>query len=503
MSQAQGANQNQEILSFLQKHVKIFHKSKEASLESLVKESKLIRFRANQAIVKQGEYGESFYVIISGAVSISVTSEEGKVTPIRDMAPGDFFGELAVMGQGLRTANVSAKDDNTVALEVHKIPFQKALKADHSLKDEMDKIFNSRVIGSFVRRLRYFQGVSDKLMNRMIDNAQIKTYKKNETIYKEKDFPDGYFLLKVGNVKLSRARSADGSFQEAKDVQLQDLQKMMKGGGEDLTTKPQSVVAYYNEGDFFGDVGAPLRPGTAWALGRVEVIKLRENDIQEIIKEFPSVAGHLSRSDTADAKQLENDGKPSEAGAKAPSKTMFVMIDDMMKGGMAQAESALVIYMDRCIRCGNCSRSCQARHGVSRMVRRGPTIRRRKKLEDTKKGHELILFPTSCRHCIDPECMIGCPTGAISRDRLGEVFIKDFCIACGNCARRCPYGNISIADGVPIVGQSGKTKRMAVKCDQCRDHSEASCVYNCPRGAIFRINPNEYFPEMKKIRDQF
>lgn len=137
------------------------------------------------------------------------------------------------------------------------------------------------------------------------------------------------------------------------------------------------------------------------------------------------------------------------------------------------------------------------------MVRRGPTIRRRKKQENRKAGHELVLFPTSCRHCIDPECMIGCPTGAISRDRLGEVFIKDFCIACGNCARRCPYGNISIADGIAIVGQPGKKKRMAVKCDQCRDYAEAACVYNCPRGAIFRINPNEYFPELKKVREAF
>jgi ferredoxin len=44
---------------------------------------------------------------------------------------------------------------------------------------------------------------------------------------------------------------------------------------------------------------------------------------------------------------------------------------------------------------------------------------------------------------------------------------------------------------------------MAVKCDQCRDFAEAACVYNCPRGAIYRINPNEYFPEAKIVREQF
>jgi CRP-like cAMP-binding protein/Fe-S-cluster-containing hydrogenase component 2 len=487
MTQPQAADQSRELVSFLGKHVKIFQKSKETAVEGLVKESKLLRFRKEQAVIKQGEYGESFYIVVSGQVGISVTSEDGKVIPIRDMGPGDFFGELAVMGQGLRTATVSAKGDDTVLLEVHKIPFQKVLKADHALKDEMDKIFNNRVIASFVRRVRYFQGVDDKLMQKMIDNASIKTFKKNETLYQEGELCDNFYLLKVGNVKLTRKR-ADGS---------------------------QGVIAYFNEGDFFGDVGSPNRRGSAWAIGRVEAVALKMMDIYAILQKHPDLEKHVARSDT-DSGQGSKDqppapgvgGDPNALNKMKQARTVMMAVDQMMSEGIVQAESALIIYMDRCIRCGNCSRSCQARHNVSRMVRRGPTVKRRKgkNIEEMNKNvgkHELVLFPTSCRHCIDPECMIGCPTGAISRDRLGEVFIKDFCIACGNCARRCPYGNISLADNVAVVGQPGKTKRMAVKCDQCRDYAEAACVYNCPRGAIFRINPNEYFPEAKQVKEAF
>ena len=41
--------------------------------------------------------------------------------------------------------------------------------------------------------------------------------------------------------------------------------------------------------------------------------------------------------------------------------------------------------------------------------------------------------------------MIGCPTGAITRDLQREVFIQeDICIGCGNCASRCPWGNIAM-----------------------------------------------------------
>jgi Fe-S-cluster-containing dehydrogenase component len=60
------------------------------------------------------------------------------------------------------------------------------------------------------------------------------------------------------------------------------------------------------------------------------------------------------------------------------------------------------------------------------------------------KLNNVILVATSCRHCEDPTCMIDCRTGAISRDFTGEIFIRDACIGCGKCARKCPYGNISI-----------------------------------------------------------
>jgi electron transport protein HydN len=85
--------------------------------------------------------------------------------------------------------------------------------------------------------------------------------------------------------------------------------------------------------------------------------------------------------------------------------------------------------------------------------------------------------------------MIGCPTGAITRP-LGtlEVTIdKATCIGCGNCVRRCPWGNIhQMPYDSPSLGQN---INLAMKCDLCvgRDAGPA-CVQMCPHGAAVRVS---------------
>jgi len=54
------------------------------------------------------------------------------------------------------------------------------------------------------------------------------------------------------------------------------------------------------------------------------------------------------------------------------------------------------------------------------------------------------MFAQACMHCEDPVCMLGCPTGAIHRDHeSGLVQINpQTCIGCKTCAESCPYDNI-------------------------------------------------------------
>jgi ferredoxin len=96
--------------------------------------------------------------------------------------------------------------------------------------------------------------------------------------------------------------------------------------------------------------------------------------------------------------------------------------------------------------------------------------------------------------------MIGCPTGAIQRFPNGDVDINDNCIGCDNCARKCPYGNITMRP-LPEKQQKDGVVKRAIKCNLCRGYSYSNCVHECPRGAVLRVDPLRYFDELALVME--
>ena len=100
-------------------------------------------------------------------------------------------------------------------------------------------------------------------------------------------------------------------------------------------------------------------------------------------------------------------------------------------------------------------------------------------------------------HCVDPVCIIGCPTGAIHRDAdAGQILINpDTCIGCATCANSCPYGNIKMVDIRDTSGQfffdeeSRTPIQKATKCDLCIDQiGGPACQRACPHDAMYRAD---------------
>jgi Fe-S-cluster-containing hydrogenase component 2 len=165
-------------------------------------------------------------------------------------------------------------------------------------------------------------------------------------------------------------------------------------------------------------------------------------------------------------------------------------LERFLTQGLMEAQSLLVLDLEKCTRCDSCVRACADAHdGVTRLVREGLRF-------------ENFLVATSCRQCRDPLCMVGCPVGSIRRKQSLEVIIEDWCIGCGLCAKNCPYGNINLhpftvmaeADGTGKRAQVVKEK--ATSCDLCTNHAEPSCVYACPHDAAHRVDPNKFFQQV-------
>jgi CRP-like cAMP-binding protein len=66
---------------------------------------------AGSAVVKEGDDGDRFYVVLSGVLGVS----QAAMGPRRVLRPGDYFGEVAVAMGVPRTASVRALTPSVVA----------------------------------------------------------------------------------------------------------------------------------------------------------------------------------------------------------------------------------------------------------------------------------------------------------------------------------------------------------------------------------------------------
>jgi CRP-like cAMP-binding protein len=65
-------------------------------------------FRPGETIFLAREPGDTLFVIVTGSVRIWVHDADANVVTLAELGPGDFFGEMAVVDGGSRSANASA-----------------------------------------------------------------------------------------------------------------------------------------------------------------------------------------------------------------------------------------------------------------------------------------------------------------------------------------------------------------------------------------------------------
>jgi hypothetical protein len=68
-------------------------------------------FDAGETIFRQGEFGRDLYVIKTGRVHILMTDETGAERLIKELGPGDHFGEMALIDGGARSADIVAESE--------------------------------------------------------------------------------------------------------------------------------------------------------------------------------------------------------------------------------------------------------------------------------------------------------------------------------------------------------------------------------------------------------
>jgi Fe-S-cluster-containing dehydrogenase component/CRP-like cAMP-binding protein len=278
----------------------------------------------------------------------------------------------------------------------------------------------------------------------------------------------------------------------------------------------RKTLRYMGRGEGFGELGvatAAQRSATIFAYdhpdgganqrlpdsrtgaipSRVELVKVSREDFLWLTQQSKILKNRVDGivADYQQQAKIQRDAVNDRVEVRSQS-------PEFEQLGLIQGQKLMLIDLDRCTRCGQCVDACVSAHddGRTRLYLDGPRF-------------EKYLVPLSCRSCMDPVCMIGCPVGSINRGDNGEIQIRDWCIGCSLCADQCPYGSIqmnALEGGLELTasqqallgGEDFKSvNERAVVCDLCSSlpSKEPSCVYACPHDAAMRVNSLEFFFE--------
>jgi len=91
----------------------LFSEFTAAELESFCILTESVEVGKGERIVHQDEHGDSMFVLLKGTADV-VHRAKGKNIELARLGPGDFFGELALVDEGPRSADVEALEDCTL-----------------------------------------------------------------------------------------------------------------------------------------------------------------------------------------------------------------------------------------------------------------------------------------------------------------------------------------------------------------------------------------------------
>jgi CRP-like cAMP-binding protein len=95
--------------------VPLFEGLTKKQLKKVADLADVARFMSGATIVKQGDIGDSFYVVLTGQAKVVVSGRT-----VNRLLPGDHFGEISLLDGKPRTASVAAETEMTLVIIMQK-----------------------------------------------------------------------------------------------------------------------------------------------------------------------------------------------------------------------------------------------------------------------------------------------------------------------------------------------------------------------------------------------
>lgn len=146
--------------------IEVFNHFSNEELGILSQYFRRVPFKASDIVVKEGDVGSAFYIVMQGTLKVFLPQEMASGLDMRAsdvklniLQAGDCFGEYAMIDRSPASASIVAITDGEL-IKVDAADFDQILDAN----DRIAKIFYRNVLHILIRRLRIREKEYDLLL---------------------------------------------------------------------------------------------------------------------------------------------------------------------------------------------------------------------------------------------------------------------------------------------------------------------------------------------------
>lgn len=221
-----------------------------------------IQTPAGSAIFKEGDSGDSIFIITHGEVKIVSKNSKGEEVEVAKLKDENFFGEFAYFSNSKRHASAIASAD-TELLELTRDILSGVTEKYPRITDVLMRFYKNRVVDKLMATSQLFRNIGPKDRMEILQKFSYHTFAPGALIIQEGCAGDYLYLIKSGKADITTWR-------------------------EDQ----EMLLATIGEGEFFGEIslvtGAP-RTASVRARIALEAMRLSKADLDEVASKHQHV----------------------------------------------------------------------------------------------------------------------------------------------------------------------------------------------------------------------
>ena len=266
-------------------------------VQELISHSQVHSYPARDVLCREDKIEQIFYMILEGEVEVTKSINKSEVRLLQTLAPGDFFGEMALIHNAPRAATVTAKTA-LVVLELDKESFDIVLKRSSSVALAM--------VHEISNRLRE----NDEMA---IEDIRLRARELAQAYQKlaEQDVARREFLTNVAHELRTPLMAASGYLQILQQGSMLN-QEQLAHALDTVSRNVQQIVTLVNDILFLQEMDLVLPDFQAVDMGEVASTVLERYKSQAVARGI-----HLSLTEDRDLPPVSGDVKSLERALTA------------------------------------------------------------------------------------------------------------------------------------------------------------------------------------------